>query len=505
MARFYKAVAMKEEQTERNERAKRDERARLDKLAKRDEESTRMGRARQQQQIHHIPYNTSRNTNDAIEREPPRERVDTRETPRQPDPEPPKPPPQILIKTDSVEDQEYKYSDRQASRDSVGSEHKWQHSSFEDDYTASTVSSDEEYSDEASLDGDVDRADYYHEEDTYNPRDKMTRRSPIKKLIEEEQVVEQEMLKPLPLPDPNFIPKPILKKREAPDIQTAPLSIPQKPNGKSITEEKLKKDTIFKKITKMPKQKSFPFPKLLSKKEPEKIKKSETTMEKDKIANKLEPDKISDEGRTIIDYYGSIVKEYGTSKKPVAPLYLNTDDLKTVAEKQHSEQKAETTPAKKITKVKKSGASKTTGTKEIPTKMNNSNSVRKIPPKPKPSNAIKPESKLATTVSENRNSDQKKCTQKVLLKKTERATIVIPIDYQELEKKAKLKVRSVIDYTVDLCLLALAFWVYLFKDERLAVPFLTLLIYRQLQETICSLIPGWMRRHTPAFLSKKTS
>lgn len=124
--------------------------------------------------------------------------------------------------------------------------------------------------------------------------------------------------------------------------------------------------------------------------------------------------------------------------------------------------------------------------------------------KAKPKTAKQEKAVTSKSVDKQKES-QEKYTQQIILKTTERATIVIPIDYQELEEQAKVNVRSAIDYMVDVCLLVLAFWVYFFKDERLAIPFLILIIYRQLQETILFDIPKWVRTHTPSWLKKKAS
>lgn len=427
-------------------------------------------------------------------------------------------PPEIFIKSDSIEDREYKYSSRRPSQDSEASDNKWQHMSFEEDYTASTVSSEDEYSEEGSLNGDMDRSHYLNEEDTYNPRDKQARPSPVKETVDDEEESEREMLKPLPLPDPNFVPKPILKRRE-PDLVETKISQDNgilKSEGKLKSEDKPKKVekpkkeekmTIFKKLTKMPVQKPFPFPKLLNKKEPQtklvknpEIDTNKTVKKADKIENK-----ISEEGRTVIDYYGSIVKEYGKQKKSTTPLYLNTDDLKTVAEKQLSESKDDA--EKKISKLKKIAAKKSTSNQLVSGKDKTSNSVeKKSRPKQQPkSDKSKLDKNETTPIKAQENKSPMIGTQQIVLTTTERATIVIPINYKELEEKAKVNVRSAIDYMVDVCLLMLAFWVYFFKDERLAIPFLTLIIYRQLQETLLFNIPEWVRSHTPSWLKKKTS
>ncbi|XP_049884609.1 titin [Pectinophora gossypiella] len=477
MARFYKAVALEEEHAKLKEANKKE---------------------------NNIPYNTRHDRNN--------EQIKLT-------PEPVKAP-EIFIKSDSVEDKQYKYNSRQASHDSEASDNKWQ-MSFDEDYTASTVSTDGEYSEEeeeGSLNGDLDRRDYSNDEDTYHPRDKLPWPSVKEDVEEEEEESEREPLKPLPLPDPNFIPKPILKRREA-DIQEPKIKQDNgttNPTEKQKIEEKPKKDEkmgLFKKFTKMPVQKPFPFPKILKKVEPDKSEAEHTENEIPKVTKKEEKieteDKICDEGRTVIDYYGSIVKEYGSQKKPATQLYLNTEQLKTVAEKQQQEKK-EKVGEKKVTKQKKTVKKKATPDIATPTKTKTANSIEKHVKTKQPVKVNK--NKLEKSDTENtpnahdksNKEPLKKYTQKVLLKTTERATIVIPIDYKELEEKAKENVRSAIDYAVDVCLLLLAFWVYFFKDERLAIPFLTLIIYRQLQETLLD-IPQWIRSHTPSWLKKKTS
>ncbi|KAL4717763.1 hypothetical protein ACJJTC_000912 [Scirpophaga incertulas] len=470
MARFYKAVAMKEDQDRRSA-----------------------------PNVTHIPHTI---------------------TNRQNGPTPIKPP-EIVIKQDSVESG--KLSTKEMSKESVDSEHKWPHTSFDEDYTASTVSTDGDYSEEGSLNGG-DRNDM-NEEDTYNPRDK-TARSPLKETVEEEEEFEREILKPLPLPDPNFVPKPILKRR---DIDVIPPKSTIDGNGiklkeieKPMVSKKEEKMTIFRKLTKMPTQKSFPFPRILNKtKEPEK-KENSLSNNIQKIVEKENEtlDKVIDEGKTVIDYYGSIVKEFGSQKKAATPLYLNTEELKCVAEKQQLEAKDNAIEQKKVIKTKRSA--KFTENKTIPKKTKKPNSKNSRQSGTVLQNAVPniqrlkshtntdetkiqnlDKSKIISKTSHKSHESSNKGTQQILLK-TERATIVIPIDYQELEKKAKVNVRSAIDYAVDMCLLLVAFWVYFFKDERLAIPLLLLIIYRQVQETLFE-VPNWVQRYTPGWLKKKAS
>lgn len=481
MARFYKAVALEEEQTKQKEltKSRTFERNNIPKISS---------------QIHEDPT------------DPP---VCDSTLPKTPE---------IFIKTDSVEDREYRYNSRQASHDSEVSDNKW-HMSFDEDYTASTVSTDGEYSEEeeGSLNEDVHRSEYANEEETYNPRDKLTRPSPLREEVEEES--EREVLKPLPLPDPNFIPKPILKRRES-DTKEQKSSqdddIPKTVEKETVAEKPKKEEkmTLFKKFTKMPVQKPFPFPKILNKKEPKKevkdsqIPKEETTNNLSTKKEEQKVDKISEEGRTVIDYYGNIVKEYGGQKKPTTPLYLKTEDLKAIAEKQQLEKK-DKEAQKKVNKSKKPISNKIIPNKASVVNTRTPNSIDK-PTKTKQTqkldkSKLEINDKRVSKINDKRSKPCKKDIQQVVLKTTERATIVIPIDYKELEEKAKMNVRSAIDYMVDMCLLMLAFWVYLFKDERLAIPFLILIIYRQLQETLLMDIPEWVKNHTPTWLKKKTS
>ncbi|XP_072930725.1 uncharacterized protein MnM [Epargyreus clarus] len=486
MARFYKAVAMKEEQSKH----KKEEPVKPEQ--------------------NHIPYNNiNHNIRDSHEKQKPNESNEIVSKPAE-----------TLVKTDSVEDKD-KSRPQQVRQDSDNSEGKWQHMSFDEDYTASTVSTDGEYSDEGSLNGDVDRASQYsNEEDTYNPRDKTTLSLSLKESIEEqeeEEDIEREPLKPLRLPDPNFVPKPILKRREQSEqnteVKTETMSLKNgDKNGEKKKEDKM---TIFKKITKMPVQKSFPFPKILNKKDSEKVPHKVQKVD-NKPVNKIEntEDKLGDEGKTIIDYYGNIVKEYGSHKKPSVPLYLNTEDLKNVAEKQQLNKTIKNTEEKKTVKTKKTvvkkpennvTAAKPKPKKSVPDKQTKPN-VAKVKLEEVVNTPVnKPPEKINKPVTPSKASDKNPQETQIVLRKAERATIVIPIDYQKLEQRAKMNVRSAIDYTVDLCLLLLAFWVYFFKDERLAIPFLILIIYRQLQETLFLNIPEWITRHTPSWLKKKTS
>ncbi|XP_001353475.4 titin homolog [Drosophila pseudoobscura] len=62
------------------------------------------------------------------------------------------------------------------------------------------------------------------------------------------------------------------------------------------------------------------------------------------------------------------------------------------------------------------------------------------------------------------------------------------------EEHTHEKVRSALSYCTDLVLFLVACYVYLFKDARLVLPILGLIIYRQLGEAVRGYIPTWLRR-----------
>ncbi|XP_005190796.1 titin homolog [Musca domestica] len=62
------------------------------------------------------------------------------------------------------------------------------------------------------------------------------------------------------------------------------------------------------------------------------------------------------------------------------------------------------------------------------------------------------------------------------------------------DEEAHEKVRSAISYSTDMVLFLVACYIYLFKDARLVLPILALMIYRQLGEAISKCIPSWLKR-----------
>lgn len=63
-----------------------------------------------------------------------------------------------------------------------------------------------------------------------------------------------------------------------------------------------------------------------------------------------------------------------------------------------------------------------------------------------------------------------------------------PEEQEQQQQDIDIKVKGTISYTTDLVLFTVACWVYLFKDARLALPIVLLLVYRQISEYL----PQWL-------------
>lgn len=65
---------------------------------------------------------------------------------------------------------------------------------------------------------------------------------------------------------------------------------------------------------------------------------------------------------------------------------------------------------------------------------------------------------------------------------------------EELMEEAEVKVKSSMSYATDVAMFLLACWFYLFKDARLAIPILALMVYRQLQSILAEKYANWTKR-----------
>lgn len=69
----------------------------------------------------------------------------------------------------------------------------------------------------------------------------------------------------------------------------------------------------------------------------------------------------------------------------------------------------------------------------------------------------------------------------------------LPSD-DKLKAIAQVKVRNTMDYITDLAMFAVVFWVFLFSNELLAIPFLLVAVFRQLQDELKRWVPNWIKK-----------
>lgn len=65
---------------------------------------------------------------------------------------------------------------------------------------------------------------------------------------------------------------------------------------------------------------------------------------------------------------------------------------------------------------------------------------------------------------------------------------------EQLLDEAEKSVKSTMVYFTDITMLIVACWVYMFKDARLVLPILALMVYRQAGKALKNKIPKWMKR-----------
>lgn len=217
---------------------------------------------------------------------------------------------------------------------------------FSDDYSASTVSSDE--------DGNsVSRRSRSREKDANHARMLSPYRQPQK-----DEAAEVLTKNKSPLPDPNFVPKPILKRPASADGRKSnPLSpvidplndrrslspspISTKTSRKSVEIDDvpiiigLKEEIEVQKVNK---------PVVEQKKEVPEIKVEEPIVEEEEefdpeVLRRAEQTKKKllerrqssiEEAKVVADFYGDIIKSHTVAAKPKVPIYLDPDALKSL-------------------------------------------------------------------------------------------------------------------------------------------------------------------------------
>lgn len=483
---------------------------------------------------------------------------------------------------------------------------------FEEDYTDSTASSDESETEKfkqavMSANHNIKRkssssardepTEEEDEMDTYHPpRDMQPRLMSPYRQQDPSQAAEI-LTKPFPLPNPDFVPKPILKRPTVDDTKKkVKTSAPDKPK-KRILKKLFDRTPSTEKLLK---KKSKDTSKV---KEPVKPTANGGTLTAAEMARKRMAENRQsslEENKVMIDHYSDIVKERGAGRQTKLPLYLNPaevkddeDDLNVpepIVEVKKEEPKETTksieskpqTPIKiadnptarsrsisvarnreplktiepdtETTAVRRprpeskernnrprlESRERNTSTTRVPIEQppqqpTQSTETERMPRRRNPSanrsrsnSAVKrttidgttgTDYKIGTPKIRSRNPSQSPAVKNRLLHPSTDALVnKVPVKINlhssppmsrspeppyraqtpeqqiELEEKAELKVRSTMTYVTDLAMFLVACWFYIFKDARLAIPFLLLMVYRQLGDALKDKIPKWMKR-----------
>lgn len=410
------------------------------------------------------------------------------------------------------------------------SEDSFSREDYTDDYTDSTASSDESETEQfkrnlMAFTNDKEELETYQpprimqyqpplrdpkspERETKSPTPRLT--SPYSP-PEPDQSVEV-LTRPLPLPSPDFIPKPILKR---PSLEKTPN---KKPKNKIKTPNKPERKSLKNLFDREKKTSTGSLSCIKKEKSPVNTKEDEVILTKQDLIKskfsaaekkKLESRQNSiEENKVVIDHYSDIVREMGANRKRAVPLYLSTDELMKAAAKEEFEEEeqfkieapTEEIPAKieEITKkvvIKKDREpsieiepTKTLDKTNLPKRRNLSSSKTRALSKTRKRSMSKSPSALNRVQLPQENNIRSSLSPPASPEPRARTP-----EQEIFEEETEVKVKSTITYLTDLSMFLVACWLYIFKDARLALPVLALMVYRQIGEAFKDKIPKWMK------------
>ncbi|XP_058053259.1 titin isoform X2 [Anopheles bellator] len=381
---------------------------------------------------------------------------------------------------------------------------------------------------------------------------------------------------PMPLPDPNFVPKPILKRPStevlattqslpAPVLQTRTLTPERQVSPAKASPVRQKSPTPEPVTVALPPKEPSPAKKTipvvtppLSEKQPpaeEDIKRaivSEAARQR-----RLETRQNSiEESRAVADFYSDMVQQIESSKKPrKLPLYMSPDEVRKLNEREHSRQSSRAGSKSPLTLEDaypgrfRSSRSPSLTTADGPSVIVHrptrpareskilrgrsasveSDIVSKVapagarPPTPKdePVRPSRPVEKKRTpgplgnrsrsnSAARNAGPAVPAAPVRTIINKQptpepQRITRVSPasssgdpeppITAKPVEEGS---LKPTVSYLTDVALFAIACWLYLFKNPKLALPVILLIMYRHIREALKDKMPAWMRRKESA-------
>uniref|UniRef100_A0A182WJ22 Titin n=1 Tax=Anopheles minimus TaxID=112268 RepID=A0A182WJ22_9DIPT len=399
------------------------------------------------------------------------------------------------------------------------------------------------------------------------------------------------LTKPMPLPDPNFIPKPILKRPSTEILakaeQTAnkqsnsnlQVSSPQSPKQPTPEREK----TPVKMSTPSPKAEEKPQPPEpqkeplpeeypLSQKQPPEGQEIERAIVSEAARQRRHESRQNsiEESRAVADFYSDMVQQIESSKKPrKLPLYMSPDEVRRLNEREYSRNSSRagsrsplpledmyllrgrtsrspslstdhpvvvqrgSKPARESKILRQRSASIESDAATRPPSVardavgspvqlrdeENGRVSRPMEKKRGPSgtavrNRSRSNSAIRTGVQSSvvskvptaaplPNTSARTITKQPTPEPAPEAPKSKPLNStpEAIEPEPKVprvleqeELKPTISYLTDVALFVIACWLYLFKNPKLAIPVILLIMYRHIREAVKDKIPAWMRR-----------
>uniref|UniRef100_A0A182PH85 Titin n=1 Tax=Anopheles epiroticus TaxID=199890 RepID=A0A182PH85_9DIPT len=430
------------------------------------------------------------------------------------------------------------------------------------------------------------------DEEPYHPGGGERMRSPYRN-PDPSQAIEV-LTKPMPLPDPNFVPKPILKrpstevltKAEQPPVSkqsnsNLQLSPPPQPPKQPETPEREKSPA--KVPTPAPKREepyeSREMP-AAEKQPPEGQEIERAIVSEAARQRRLESRQNSiEESRAVADFYSDMVQQIESSKKPrKLPLYMSPDEVRRLNEREYSRNSSRagsrsplpledpylmrgrtsrspslasehpivvqrgSRPARESKILRQRSASIESETASRPPSV-----ARDMIGSPVPARGDEPDGRVSRSIEKQRGTGragsgvrnrsrsnsavrtglQGNSATPKMPPPAQPHTVPVPsaraisnkqptpeppesalpkpkptlIASEAIEPEPKSpavpeqdELKPTISYLTDVALFVIACWLYLFKNPKLAIPVILLIMYRHIREAVKDKIPAWMRR-----------
>ncbi|XP_052862718.1 muscle M-line assembly protein unc-89 isoform X2 [Anopheles cruzii] len=402
---------------------------------------------------------------------------------------------------------------------------------------------------------------------------------------------------PMPLPDPNFVPKPILKRPSTevltqnlpapPVLQTRTLTPDRQVSPAKASPVRQKSPTPEPVTAALPPKEPSPAKQTIPAVTPPLAEKQPPAEEDIKRAivseaarqRRLETRQNSiEESRAVADFYSEMVQQIESSKKPrKLPLYMSPDEVRKLNEREHSRHSSRAGSKSPLTledaygsRFRSSRSPSLTTTTDGPSVVVHrpgrpareskilrgrsasveSDIVSKGPPVPVATAAARPQTPkdeparpsrpvekkrtpgplgnrsrsnsaartagpvqaVSTTLAANNGKPQvpqsspaapvRTITNKQPTPEPQRVTKVPPAASSSSDPEPPITAKPVeegslkptVSYLTDVALFAIACWLYLFKNPKLALPVILLIMYRHIREALKDKMPAWMRR-----------